>query len=55
MGTLIPLSAGVTGLVPSATRALHERTALLATSGREVYRLGIGQSPLRMGPKSAIW
>lgn len=33
------------GLSPSATLAISERSAALKASGREVYRLGLGQSP----------
>jgi len=39
------LSPAVRTLQPSATLAINEHTARLAAQGREVFRLGFGQSP----------
>jgi len=39
------LSPAVRTLKPSATLAINEHTARLAAQGREVFRLGFGQSP----------
>lgn len=41
----IQLNLNVRGLTPSATLAISERSAELAASGREIIRLGLGQSP----------
>ncbi|WP_440995132.1 pyridoxal phosphate-dependent aminotransferase [Arhodomonas sp. SL1] len=41
----IHLNLNVRGLGPSATLAINERSAALQRQGREVYRLGLGQSP----------
>jgi len=39
------LSPVVRGLAPSATLAINEHSARLQAQGRQVYRLGFGQSP----------
>ena len=39
------LSAIVRTLQPSATLAINEYTSRLAAQGREVFRMGFGQSP----------
>ena len=39
------LNLNVRGLKPSATLAINERSAELIRSGRQVFRLGLGQSP----------
>ncbi len=39
------LNPVVRGLAPSATLAINERCARLLAQGRQVYRLGFGQSP----------
>jgi aspartate aminotransferase len=39
------LNLNVRGLQQSATIAINERSRSLATAGREVYKLGLGQSP----------
>ncbi|MFB4203446.1 pyridoxal phosphate-dependent aminotransferase [Arhodomonas sp. KWT2] len=41
----VHLNLNVRGLSPSATLAINERSAELQRQGREVYRLGLGQSP----------
>ncbi|ROR32880.1 pyridoxal phosphate-dependent aminotransferase [Inmirania thermothiophila] len=41
----IHLNLNVRGLGPSATLAINERCAQLAHEGRDVFRLGLGQSP----------
>ena len=41
----IQLNLNVRGLGPSATLAINERSAALRAAGREVFRLGLGQSP----------
>ncbi|MBW2523778.1 MAG: aminotransferase class I/II-fold pyridoxal phosphate-dependent enzyme [Deltaproteobacteria bacterium] len=41
----VRLNLNVRGLKPSATLAINERSAALRAQGREVYRLGLGQSP----------
>jgi len=47
------LSASVRTLQPSATLAINEHTARLAAQGREVFRLGFGQSPFPV-PDSVV-
>lgn len=42
---LTSLNPDVAGLPPSATLAIHERSAALATGGRKIFRVGFGQSP----------
>ncbi len=39
------LNLNVRGLAPSATLAINEHSAALQQAGREVFRLGLGQSP----------
>ncbi len=39
------LNLNVRGMGPSATLAINERSRALIAAGREVYRLGLGQSP----------
>jgi aspartate aminotransferase len=39
------LNPNVLGLAPSATLAINERSDQLIAEGREVYKLGLGQSP----------
>ena len=39
------LNLNVRGMGPSATLAINERSAALRAAGRDVYRLGLGQSP----------
>ena len=41
----VQLNLNVRGLGPSATLAINERSAELRRAGREVFRLGLGQSP----------
>ena len=41
----VNLNLNVRGLTPSATLAINERSAELVEQGREVFRLGLGQSP----------
>lgn len=41
----VHLNLNVRGLGPSATLAINERSAELRAAGREVFRLGLGQSP----------
>lgn len=39
------LNLNVRGMGPSATLAINERSAALRAAGRDVFRLGLGQSP----------
>ncbi len=39
------LSLNIRGLAPSATLAINEKSARLQAQGREIFRLGLGQSP----------
>lgn len=41
----VHLNLNVRGLGPSATLAINERCADLRAAGREIFRLGLGQSP----------
>ena len=41
----IQLNLNVRGMPNSATMAINERSQILAMQGREIYRLGLGQSP----------
>lgn len=41
----VNLNLNVRGLMQSATLAINERSAALQAAGRQVYRLGLGQSP----------
>jgi hypothetical protein len=41
----INLNLNVRGLSPSATLAINEKSLELIKSGRQVYRMGLGQSP----------
>ena len=41
----VHLNLNVRGLSQSATLAINERSARLHREGRDVYRLGLGQSP----------
>ncbi len=44
------LAATVTNLTPSATLAINEHSARLQQQGREIFRLGLGQSPFPVPP-----
>ncbi len=44
-GPDVELNPNVRGLEPSATLAIHERSAEIRQSGRKIFRLGFGQSP----------
>ncbi len=44
-GPDVELNPNVRGLEPSATLAIHERSAELRRRGRKIFRLGFGQSP----------
>jgi len=44
------LNPNVAGLRPSATLAINERSAQLINEGREIIRLGLGQSPFPVPP-----
>lgn len=46
----VALNLNVRGLGPSATLAINERSAALRAAGREVFRLGLGQSPFPVPP-----
>ncbi len=39
------LNLNVRGMKPSATVAINERSNALIAAGRQVYKLGLGQSP----------
>ena len=41
----VHLNLNVRGMTLSATLAVNEQSRELAESGREVFRLGLGQSP----------
>ncbi len=41
----VNLNLNVRGLLPSATLAINERSAELIASGRDIIKLGLGQSP----------
>ena len=41
----VHLNLNVRGLSPSATLAINERSARLIQRGRQIYKLGLGQSP----------
>lgn len=41
----VHLNLNVRGLPPSATLAINEKSAALHGNGREIFRLGLGQSP----------
>ncbi len=41
----INLNLNVRGLTPSATLAINERSAELIAQGRDIIKLGLGQSP----------
>ena len=41
----INLNLNVRGLNPSATLAINEKSNKLIHCGREIYKLGLGQSP----------
>lgn len=45
LGRSINLNLNVRGLTPSATLAINEKSADLIAQGREIFRLGLGQSP----------
>jgi aspartate aminotransferase len=47
------LNPNVAGLEPSATLAINERSAQLISEGREIIRLGLGQSPFPVPPSVA--
>jgi len=44
------LNPNIAGLEPSATLAINERSAQLISEGREIIRLGLGQSPFPVPP-----
>ncbi len=44
------LNLNVRGMGPSATLAINEQSQRLITEGREVYRMGLGQSPFPVPP-----
>ncbi|MFG0318257.1 MAG: pyridoxal phosphate-dependent aminotransferase [Planctomycetota bacterium JB042] len=46
----VHLNLNVRGLTESATLAINERCAALRTEGKEVFRLGLGQSPFPVPP-----
>jgi aspartate aminotransferase len=46
----VNLNLNVRGLPPSATLAINERSARLRHEGRQVFRLGLGQSPFPVVP-----
>jgi len=46
----VHLNLNVRGLQPSATLAINELSAELQREGREVFRLGLGQSPFPVAP-----
>lgn len=52
-GPEINLNLNVRGLKPSATLAINELSKKLAAEGREVHRLGLGQSPFPV-PKEVV-
>lgn len=41
----VQINLNIRGMRPSATVALNELSAKLKASGKEVYKLGLGQSP----------
>ena len=41
----VHLNLNVRGLSPSATLAINERSALLIQNGKQIFKLGLGQSP----------
>ena len=47
------LNLNVRGMGPSATLAINERSAELCRAGRDVFRLGLGQSPFPV-PDSVV-
>ena len=49
----VQLNLNVRGLQPSATLRINERSAELAREGRQVFRLGFGQSPFPV-PDSVV-
>lgn len=49
----VQLNLNVRGMSNSATLAINERCAALRNEGREVYRLGLGQSPFPV-PESVV-
>lgn len=44
------VSGRVSALKPSATLAVNERSAALKAEGRDIYKLGLGQSPFPVPP-----
>jgi aspartate aminotransferase len=44
-GVILTLDSRVRDLKPSATLAINERSARLRAGGREIFKLGLGQSP----------
>jgi aspartate aminotransferase len=44
------LNPNVFGLLPSATLAINERSDQLIAEGREIFKLGLGQSPFPVPP-----
>jgi len=44
------LNHNVLGLQPSATLAINERSDQLVAEGREIFKLGLGQSPVPVPP-----
>ncbi len=49
----VHLNLRVRGLKPSATVAINERSNALIAEGREIYKLGLGQSPFPV-PRSVV-
>ncbi len=45
MNMMSSVTPSVSGLRPSATLAINETCRMLASQGREIFRLGLGQSP----------
>ena len=41
----ISISLNVRGIEPSATLEINERSKLLESQGRKMFRMGLGQSP----------
>lgn len=49
----VHLNLSVRGMTPSATLAIQERCAVMRAERREVYRLGLGQSPFPV-PRTVV-
>ena len=50
----VHLNLNVRGMGVSATLAINERSNALRQQGRQVYKLGLGQSPFPVPPLSLI-